>query len=171
MSMSIKKNRYILALDPSGNFNEGKGTTGWCLFDTDTNKIAKFGAIKAVKYNSAMEYWDAHLRLIDDLNGFSMTIVIEDFLLYSNRADSQINSRFETPKLIGMLQYELYMRGIKVVFQNAALVKTRWADNILVHKGLIRQEGNCFYIGETKLTEHSRDAIRHAQHYAAFGKD
>ena len=23
----------ILALDPSGNFKEGKGTTGWCLLD------------------------------------------------------------------------------------------------------------------------------------------
>lgn len=164
-------NRYILAFDPSGNFNEGKGTTGWCLYDTETKKIVKFGAIKASKYESPMEYWSAHIKLIDDLVGYALTVVIEDYLLYSNRADSQINSRFETPKLIGMLQYELYMRGIKTVFQTASLVKNRWTDAILVHKGLIRQQGGSYYLAETKLSDHSRDAIRHAVHYATFRKD
>lgn len=161
-------NRFILAFDPSGNYNEGKGTTGWCLYDTETNRIAKFGAIKAVKYNSLMEYWNAHLKLIDDLSGYAMTIVIEDFLLYSNRAESQICSRFETPKLIGMLQYELYLRGIEVILQPAALVKKRWSDDILVYKGLITQQGYCYYIGDIKLSDHCRDAIRHALHYATF---
>lgn len=70
-----------------------------------------------------------------------------------------------------MLQYELYMRGIKTVFQTASLVKNRWTDAILVHKGLIRQQGGSFYLAETKLSDHSRDAIRHAVHYATFRKD
>jgi len=169
--MLKKKNRFVLAFDPSGNYNEGKGTTGWCLYDTETCKIAKFGAIKAYKYESLMDYWNAHIKLIDDLSGYAMTVVIEDYLLYSNRADSQINSRLETPKLIGMLQYELYMRGIDVVFQNAALVKTRWADYILEHKGLIQKQNDGYYIGLIKLSDHSRDAIRHALHYATFRKD
>ncbi len=163
--------RFILAFDPSGNFNEGKGTTGWCLYDTETKRIAKFGAIKAIKYNSLEDYWDAHLKLIEDFNGYDMTIVIEDYRLYSNRTDSQINSQLETPKLIGVLQYECYLRGLEVTLQTAALVKKRWADNILVHKGLVRQEGYCYFIGEIKLTEHSRDAIRHAIHHATFRKD
>lgn len=165
------KTRYILAIDPSGNFNEGKGTTGWCLYDTQTNRLAKFGAIKATKYTSLMEYWDAHIRLIDDLAGYSVTVVIEDYLLYSNRADSQINSCFETPRLIGVLQYELSLRGINVVLQRAALVKQRWSDAILVHKGLIEKRGNSYYRDAIKLTEHTRDAIRHAIHYATFRKD
>lgn len=163
--------RFILAIDPSGNFNEGKGTTGWCLYDTRTKKIAKFGIIKASKYNTLMDYWEAHIKLIDDLSGYDLTIVLEDYLLYSNRADSQINSRFETPKLIGVLQYELYLRGIDVVFQTAALVKNRWADRILAHKGLITKEGRSYFIGEIRLTEHSKDAIRHAIHYATFRKE
>ena len=33
--------RYVLALDPSGAYKEGKGTTGWCLFDNETKQIAK----------------------------------------------------------------------------------------------------------------------------------
>lgn len=165
------RNRFVLAFDPSGNYNEGKGTTGWCLYDTQTNNIAKFGVIKAAKYNSLMDYWNAHIKLIDDLAGYAITVVIEDYLLYSNRSDSQINSRFETPKLIGVLQYELYLRGIKVVFQNAALVKNRWADHILEHKNLIQRQGNAHIIGEITLSDHSKDAIRHAVHYATFGKE
>ena len=43
----IPKSRYILALDPSGNYNEGSGTTGWVLFDNETDMFCKFGAIKA----------------------------------------------------------------------------------------------------------------------------
>ena len=46
------KSRYILALDPSGNFKEGKGITGWCLLDTQTKKIAKFGYISAEMYRT-----------------------------------------------------------------------------------------------------------------------
>lgn len=169
--MLITKNRFVLAFDPSGNYNEGKGTTGWCLYDTATSRIAKFGVIKASKYESLMDYWNAHIKLIDDLSGYAITVVIEDYLLYSNKAESQISSRFETPKLIGMLQYELYLRGIKVVFQTASLVKTRWADHILVHKGLIKEQDGGYYIGEIRLSDHSRDAIRHAIHYATFRKD
>lgn len=165
------KSRYILALDPSGNYNEGKGTTGWCLYDSETKRIAKFGVIKATKYESMLAYWEAHLKLIDDLTGYDLTVVIEDYLLYSNRADSQISSRFETPKLIGMLQYELWIRGIKVVFQTAALVKNRWSDKILVYKELVEYRNNSYYISGIKLSDHSRDAIRHAVHYATFRKE
>lgn len=165
------KSRYILALDPSGNYNEGKGTTGWCLYDSETKRIAKFGVIKATKYESMLAYWEAHLKLIDDLTGYDLTVVIEDYLLYSNRADSQISSRFETPKLIGMLQYELWIRGIKVVFQTAALVKNRWNDKILVYKELVEYRNNAYYISGIKLSDHSRDAIRHAVHYATFRKE
>lgn len=163
--------RYVLAFDPSGNFNEGKGTTGWCLYDTENKRIAKFGAIKAVKYEAIEDYWQAHLKLIDDLNGYDMTIVVEDYLLYSNRAESQINSRLETPKLIGVIQFECYMRGLNVVFQMAAQVKTRWSDEILVHKGLIELRPDGYWINTIKLSEHSRDAIRHALHYATFRKE
>lgn len=171
MNTLKQKSRYILALDPSGNYNEGKGTTGWCLYDTQTNRIVMFGVIKAIKYNSMMEYWDAHIRLIDDLSGYAITVVLEDYLLYSNKVDTQIRSRLETPKLIGALQYELYLRGIKVIFQNAALVKKRWSDEILEHKHLIEKQGYTYFKNDIKLSEHTKDAMRHALHYATFGKE
>ena len=92
--MNAKRSKYILAFDTSGNFKEGKGITGWCLLDTQTNKIAKFGYISAVMYPNQFAYWDAHITLIDSLAGYAPVVVIEDFLLYGNRASNQINSRF-----------------------------------------------------------------------------
>lgn len=162
--------RYILALDPSGNFNEGKGVTGWCLYDTETNKIAKFGAIKAAKYDTMMDYWKAHIQLLDSLVGFTYTLVLEDYMLYANRATSQINSRFETPKLIGVLQFEAYQRGTDVIFQTASAVKNRWNPEVLLYKKLIEERNGCYYIAEIKLSNHTLDAIKHAIHYATFRK-
>ena len=162
--------KTILAIDPSGNFSEGKGMTGWCLYDTQTNKIIKFGVLKAAHYQTAEAYWDAHVELIDGLQGYYYDLVIEDYMLYANRANSQINSRFETPKLIGIMQMEAYRRSIPIYFQTAAAVKARWRDDILVRKGLIRQEGESYYISNVCLVDHIRDAIRHAVHHATFRK-
>lgn len=162
--------RYILALDPSGNFKEGKGTTGWCLYDTETNKMAKFGALKANRFKSDVDYWKEHVLLIDGLVGYTFTLVIEDYLLYANRATSQINSRFETPKLIGILQYECALRGIEVVFQTASAVKMRWPNNILSRKLNLEERNNRWYLDDGHLTNHILDAMRHAIHFATFGK-
>ena len=160
--------RYVLALDPSGNFYEGKGTTGWCLFDQDSGKLAKFGYIYAERFTTQMDYWDAHISLIDSLAGYHPDIVMEDYLLYGNRATNQINSRLETPQLIGMIKYEAYKRGLKVAVQTALQVKTRWSDEILIHKGYIQKKGNRFYIGTTGIPDHIKDSIRHALHFTTY---
>lgn len=160
--------RYILALDPSGSFNEGLGTTGWCLLDQHTNKISKFGFIYAGNYTSQFQYWDAHIQLIDSLAGYHPDVVIEDYLLYGNRADSQINSRLETPQLIGILKYECYKRGLSFALQTAMQVKTRWSDELLVKKQYIQKKGNRFYMNDTGLSDHVRDSIRHAVHFKTY---
>ena len=167
----MKKSRYILAIDPSGSFKEGKGITGWVLFDRITNKIAKFGYISAEMYPNQYAYWDAHITLIDSLTGYAPAIVIEDYLLYSNRATSQINSRFETPQLIGIIKYECYKRSMMIYVQTAASVKTRWNNEILVRKGYLNSKGRGYYIGEILVSDHIQDALRHAIHFATFGKE
>ena len=169
--MNAKKSRYILAIDPSGNFKEGKGITGWCLLDTETKKIVKFGYISAEMYSNQYTYWDAHITLIDSLSGFAPAVVVEDFLLYSNRATNQINSRFETPQLIGIIKYECYKRGTMVYIQTAASVKKRWNNDILVKKGYLNVKGRCYYIGSVLVSDHIQDALRHAVHFATFGKE
>lgn len=162
------KSRYILAFDPSGNFKEGKGITGWCLLDTETKKVAKFGYISAAMYPHQQAYWDAHITLIDSLAGYAPAIVVEDYLLYYNRADNQINSRLETPQLIGVIKYECYKRGITVNIQTAVSVKTRWSDDTLVKKGYLKKQGRSYYIGGVLVSDHIKDSIRHAVHFATF---
>lgn len=160
--------RYVLAMDPSGSYKEGLGTTGWCLYDQQTKKIVKFGYLYAGNFDCQFQYWDAHIKLIDSMTGYHPDIVIEDYLLYGTRADAQINSRLETPQLLGIIKYETWKRGMFIYIQTAMQVKTRWDDNVLVHKGLIRKEKNSYYIGEMLLSNHIKDSIRHAIHYSTY---
>lgn len=164
----MKTSRYVLAIDPSGSYLEGQGTTGWCLYDLKTKQIAKFGSISASDYPCQFQYWDAHIALIDSLSGFRPDLVIEDYLLYSNRASSQINSRLETPQLIGIIKYEAYKRGLFIYIQTAMQVKTRWNNDILVHKNLLNKKGRNYAIGNVVVSDHIQDSVRHAIHYATY---
>ena len=78
----MKNYDYILAFDPSGNFNEGKGTTGYCIFDTNNMVIVEVGFLSASQYDSMESYWKAHINLLlDTVERFPSTlIVIEDYL-------------------------------------------------------------------------------------------
>lgn len=164
------KYKYILALDPSGNFAEGKGTTGWVLLTHYEQLIGK-GYISAKDYKCAEEYWDAHIELIKKYNKLykNLIIVIEDYILYKNRSKNQINSRFETCRLIGVIQHYCWRIHQDYSMQLAATVKDRWSDDILLHeKILIRKNHNLIH-KQSNLSlnlEHTRDAFRHAIHYA-----
>lgn len=171
----MNSSKIILALDPSGSFYEGKGTTGWCLFDTNQNKILTTGDICATKYPAMEQYWHQHCLLIEDMHkayGSNLFVVMEDYLLYGDKVHSQINSRMETPKLIGLLQYFCWKEYIPYYMQTASEVKNRWTDAILEHKGYIKLEKRRYVVnttGEPQLIHrHCRDAIRHAVHFSTF---
>lgn len=167
----MKNYDYILAFDPSGNYNEGKGTTGYCIFDTHKNVIVTVGYLSASQFDSMEAYWKAHINLLlDTIKEYkSVLVVIEDYLLYAHKKDNQINSRFETSKLIGTLQYTCFVNDIDYIMQTAAEVKNRWADDILVHKGYVLKSGNGLkLITGQHINRHIKDAIRHAVHAATF---
>ena len=42
----------ILSIDPSGSYNYGQGTTGWCLINSENHELLKYGNIKAKDYIS-----------------------------------------------------------------------------------------------------------------------
>lgn len=164
---------YVLAFDPSGSFQEGKGVTGWCLVKRRSKKsieVIKSGVIRAKDYNTAMDYYIAHLKLIDkmdrnynDLHTYikrKLHIVIEDYRLYASKADCQINSRMETCQLIGILKYYCYTKNLHYTLQMAGEVKTRWTDDRLVNKGI--------ELPVTNERRHIKDAIRHAIHFIYF---
>lgn len=163
---------YVLALDPSGNFLEGKGVTGWCVMKKTKGylDIVKSGVIRAEDFDTSIDYYTAHINLIDkmDRNYNDLTtkpkklhVVIEDYRLYANKASSQINSRMETCQLIGILKYHCYRCNIPYTLQMASEVKTRWTDGRLINKGLS--------LPTTKESRHIKDAIRHAAHFIYFG--
>ena len=179
------KSRWILAIDPSGNFEEGKGTTGLALFDTKLNAIISTKVVDARNYPDQLGFWDdivnEMMKCIDDCDD-GVHVVIEDYLLYASKASAQTNSRFETPQLIGALKYVLHGIMIPFSFQRAVDVKNRWTDKILEHHGYIKLvdaeakgyshcHGYSSYalpINDQRLMSHELDAIRHAVHYATF---
>ena len=165
------KHRFILGLDPSGNFHEGKGTTGCCLFDAEKNKIIETKSIYANNYNSQHDYWQAVLMYVMRIayKYKNIIVVIEDYLLYATKASSQINSKMETPKLIGILEYYCEECEIPTVLQPAHMVKNRWDNAILLHKNYIIQVGRQLRTPKNKpIDRHAIDAIRHAVHYGTF---
>lgn len=163
----------ILAIDPSGNWEEGKGTTGTCLFFTNPKRVGILKDISAEHYTTKEAYWQAHCDYITAiLQEYPSTIVvIEDFTLDPRRAMQQSHSKMETPKLIGILQLHCQRNNIPYKMQRAVEVKNRWADPILEFKHyiVIKRNKMCYLPNETKpMSRHCKDAIRHAVHFATF---
>ena len=164
--------KNILALDPSGNFEEGKGTTGICLFNCTENCIINSTEIHANAFDSKEAYWQAHTNFVQNtLKILPNTIVIiEDFTLDPRRALQQSHSKMETPKLIGILQLYCKQNNIPYKMQRAVEVKNRWADHILEFKNYIIKKNKMYYLPERDkpISRHCKDAIRHAVHFATF---
>lgn len=164
------KYRHILAIDPSGNFKEGYGTTGWVLIDSKCKLIDR-GYIKASEYKCAEEYWNAHLNLIKAYNKRfkSLIVVIEEYRLYKERALNQTNSLMETPRVIGLMQWLCWTLNQPYTTQLASAVKQRWSDGILYQEKYLKKRKNMIYhvnSGLSMKSDHVRDAFRHALHYA-----
>lgn len=167
------RKKFVIGIDPSGSFSEGKGTTGVCLFDTDKMKVNNTFTIQAKDYNSDISYWSSHVNLLKQLISnveYDTALAIEEYLLYASAASAQINSRFETSQLIGVLRYTLRSVRNPLRMQRAADVIHRWSNKILVHKEIIEPFKRSFSLPgrERRLYDHELDAIRHAVHYATF---
>lgn len=155
-----KTYRNILAIDPSGNWNEGKGTTGWVLYNAEDQIIMEHGIISAEDYPSVEAFWEGqlmHFLKIYMMNAaFEPTaVIIEDYSLYADKAKAQINSRMETVRFIGTLQMACWQKKIPYFFQRAVDAKTRWSDKVLRNLKLY-PKGLC---------KHEIDAYRHALHF------
>ena len=159
------KTRYVLALDPSGAFEEGKGTTGWVLMDCKSRTVLELGEISAKQYENIHEYWNAHKELIRTyLKKYNVHLgcTMEGYRLYESRAAAQINSSFETSQMIGVLRQYLYENGIDYKMHMAVVVKARCTDMILTTKGVMPEADF------KRLSGHIQDAIRHGYYYSMF---
>ena len=163
--------KYILAFDPSGSFKEGKGTTGWVLMDFKENLLER-GYTPATDYKCPEEYWNGVLDVLRKYHRRyegDLIVVIEDYVLYRDRIGSQTNSQMETCRLIGVLLWYCWKIKQPYTLQLAASVKDRWSDELLLREGIIYKDGRNLRHTKSGLSLgliHTRDAFRHAQHYA-----
>jgi hypothetical protein len=153
-----------IAFDPSGNFKEGQGTTGVCI--SVDGKQTELREIKAEDYDSADQYWMAHVILIQQ--EFPDHITIEGYKLYNHKgqtANLQANSELETPQLIGVLKHWCYSLDIPYNIQFASEVKTRWSEDVLFKSGILTKKGPFYYWNGQKTSTHKRDALKHSCHF------
>ena len=50
-------------------------------------------------------------------------------------------------------------------------IEDKLLNDILVKKGYLNVKGRCYYIGSVLVSDHIQDALRHAVHFATFGKE
>lgn len=169
--------RYVIGVDPSGSFNEGKGTTGIAVYDIKKDKIVEIRTVCATKYNCLEQYIDANWQVLNELcSDYTSTkeramVCIEDFLVYAANATAFTHSKMETCQLLGHLKTQMWRWEIPYLIEPASAVKTRWSNDILVYKGYVEQKGKSYYHPCIRgpLATHMLDAIRHAVHCGKFG--
>jgi hypothetical protein len=155
----------VLCLDPSGNFDEGKGTTGWALYVD--GKLETFGHIASAQFSGQEFYWGNHAEMIHMLA--PSVIVCESYRLQASKAQAQSWSALETPQLIGYLRMVAWNEGIAFVFQDPA-DKVRVADEQLVKLGVLEKKGRSYTCLGRPTLIHERDAIRHGVYFHRYGK-
>jgi hypothetical protein len=157
----------LLALDISGNFKEGKGTTGICLMEN--GEVTKLDAISAKDFDSVEEYWAEQGDYIN--REWPDHVVMEGYKLYNHKgmsAKTQANSDLETPQLLGFLKMVCYYLEIPYTIQYAADVKTRWSEDVLVQLGILEKKGTKYYWNGDSTVTHKRDALKHALHWTRY---
>ena len=168
------KAKYIIGIDPSGAFNEGKGTTGLAVLNATTNEIAYTGWIAAVNFPTLEAYFDAHIEwLADCVQRYQDVVVsIEDYILYADHATAHTNTHLETSQLLGLIKWWCYKNNITYTIRPAAAVKSRFTNKILLRDGyIIERKGGKFFTkvrASNNLSNHELDAIRHAAYCYKF---
>ncbi len=170
-----KRLEVILAVDPSGNFTEGKGTTGYAVLDFHNAEILEAKHITAVGHNCCFDYWNANLEYVLHTvpeHYDVKLVVIEGYVLYQNKAMGQVSSSLETPQFIGVLKYMLKANNIPFIIQLAMTVKRKWADEVLVANNILKKKGRGMVTcsRELPVNRHCKDAIRHGLHALKFNK-
>jgi hypothetical protein len=123
----------VIALDPSGNFKEGKGTTGICIMEDGVPK--RLDHVEAKDFKTTMDYWDFIITVL--IIEKPDHIVMEGYRLYNHKgmsAKTQANSDLETPQLIGARTSGALMeRATPLIAVNASGVpeKYRYSRDIV----------------------------------------
>lgn len=159
-----------LAIDPSGNFIEGKGHTGIAgMKDSDWSTVFT-KSVNAADYESRFEYWTAVKKIIQDyaIEKTPVQVVMENYVVRANGFTT--GKMPETAMLIGILVYFCEMHDIPVYFQSPAQAKVRFKDELLPDyiPQLTVSDKNRFYLGKKLTNDHERDAIKHLLYFKRY---
>ena len=158
-----------LAIDPSGNFTEGKGHTGIAgIKDSDwTTVFTK--SVNASDYDSRYEYWTAVKNVITDyvLEKTPIQVVIESYVVRANGFTT--GKMPETAMLIGVLVYCCETLGVPVYFQSPSQAKTRFRDDLIPnYLPQMTVDKNRYYLGKKLTNDHERDALKHLLYFKRY---
>ena len=156
-------------VDPSGDFEKGKGHTGIaCMQDDDWNSL-EISSIYAGSFRTRHDYWKA---IIDKVTSYERTdnlrVIIESFVIRSN--GFLIGKMPETIQLIGALVYQLEELGIQYSFQSPSQAKSRFKDELLPDyiPDLERRSNGFYYLKGKIINDHVRDALKHLLFYKRY---
>jgi hypothetical protein len=165
----------ILAIDPSGNFEEGKGKTGIAISYNGWECVKTY-TVDAAKYSNRMSYWDAVIEYVHKLlkireEGYDIHVVIEKYVMRNN--GFTIGKMPETVMLIGLLIYFCEKNGIKYTLQTPSQVKKRYSNEHLTKLfPQITYKNNRYQLEKSKiLNDHERDALKHLAFYKNYMED
>jgi len=153
----LKTTSLVLAIDPSGNFIDGKGHTGLVLARvTDEGyDIIHKETLRADKFDTRLEYWKAHMDIIDpelDL------VIVEDFMLYPHI--KQGFSYMETPRVVGIIEMQADLFDVPLVFQRAVDISAL-SDDVLINRGVLEKKKNRLWHNGHIYNDHERSALKH----------
>lgn len=164
----------ILAIDPSGNFYEGKGHTGLAWF-VDSVKEVDIRTVNAKDFSSRIDYWEEIKQHIESLRsimkeGHTVHVVMEKYVTRSNGFTTGKVS--ETAMLIGVLIYFCEKYNIPYTMQTPSQAKKRYSDEALckVYPMLENKKGRIYFKGK-RTNDHERDALRHLAFYKKYVED
>lgn len=159
-----------IAIDPSGNFEEGKGHTGVAFIEGSDWSTVKTKSINAKDFNTRHEYWSAIKKIIQDigLEGTRTQIIIESYVTRMN--GFTIGKMPETAMLIGVLVYFCEMYKIPYYLQNASQAKTRFKDAMLPDfiPGLELKDSGRYVLKGNVTNDHERDALKHLLYFKRY---
>lgn len=159
-----------IAIDPSGNYEDGKGHTGIAFIEGNAWDTVKTKSINAKDYDSRHAYWSAVKKVIQDvgLEGVKAQVVIEAYVTRMN--GFTIGKMPETAMLIGVLVYFCEMYNIPYYLQNASQAKARFKDNLLPDyvPGLEVNDSGRYYLKGKLTNDHERDALKHLVYFKRY---
>lgn len=165
--------KYIF-IDPSGNFEDGKGHTGIVTLIDDDWSTLKTCSINAKEYKCRLDYWTSIIGLMKKAIYLAVnseaTVIIESFQIRSN--GFLIGKMPETVMLIGAMVWELEHMKIPYRFQTPSQAKSRFKDEKLpkyIPNLELRPNGR-YYLDNKMINDHIRDALKHLLYYKRYGE-